>query len=149
MYKHILVPIDGSKLSFKAVKEAATLARGLKADVTALFVIAPYAPAVPGDGQMPYSSAAAVRRYREHAEKLASKALDKVEKAIASPEVRCEKLFVTNDQPWAGIIGAANDRKCDVIVMASHGRGGLAGLLLGSETTKVLAHSKKPVLVCR
>lgn len=149
MYKHILVPTDGSALSLKAAKEAAGLAKRLKANVTALFVIPPYSPPVVGDGQMPYNTGIAVQRYKEAAEKQASKALDKVEKAVARSQVRCEKMFVTNDQPWAGIIGVARERKCDVIVMASHGRGGLAGLLLGSETTKVLAHSKKPVLVCR
>jgi nucleotide-binding universal stress UspA family protein len=149
MYKHILVPTDGSPLSLKAAKEAAGLAKSLKARVTALFVIPPYSPPVVGDGQMPYSSGLAMRRYKEASEKNAAKALDKVEKAVARSQVRCEKAFVTNDAPWAGIIGAAKARKCDLIVMASHGRGGLAGLILGSETTKVLAHSRKPVLVCR
>ena len=69
--------------------------------------------------------------------------------AAVGSGVSCDKVFVTHDLPWAGIIKAARDRKCDVIVMGSRGRGGLAGLLLGSETTKVLSHSKTPVLVCR
>ena len=149
MYKHILVPTDGSKLSLKAAKEAAGLARSMKAKVTALFVVPPYMPPVMGDGYLPHNNDAAMRRYREAAAKLAGTALDKVEKVLAKSKVRCARLSLTNDQPWAGIITAAKDRKCDVIVMASHGRGGLAGLLLGSETTRVLAHSKKPVLVCR
>ena len=148
MYKHILVPTDGSPLSLKAAREAAALARAVKARVTALYVIAPYMPPVMGDGYIPPTNGTMARRYREAAEKTAGKALDKVEKA-AGARVRCEKVFVTNDQPWAGIIRAARDRKCDVIVMGSRGRGGLAGLLLGSETTKVLSHSKTPVLVCR
>ena len=69
--------------------------------------------------------------------------------AFGAEKVRCETLFVTNDQPWNAIVRTARSKKCDLIVMASHGRRGLAGLLLGSETTKVLTHSKTPVLVCR
>jgi len=63
--------------------------------------------------------------------------------------VPCKTIWVTKDQAWEGIIHTARSRKCDLIVMASHGRRGLTGLLLGSETTKVLTHSKIPVLVCR
>ena len=63
--------------------------------------------------------------------------------------VKCEVLQVTGDEPWKAIISAASRNKCDLVVMASHGRRGLAGLLIGSETTKVLTHSKVPVLVCR
>ena len=63
--------------------------------------------------------------------------------------VPCETEMITDSEPWQGIIDAARSKKCDLIVMASHGRRGLAGLLLGSETTKVLTHSKTPVLVCR
>ena len=149
MYKHILVPTDGSKLSLKAAKEAAGLAKSMKAKVTALFVIPPYMSPVMGDGYLPPTNEASLRRYREATEKLADKALDKVEKAFAGSKISFQRLFVTDDQPWAGIVAAARNRKCDLIVMASHGRGGLAGLLLGSETTRVLAHSKQPVLVCR
>jgi nucleotide-binding universal stress UspA family protein len=149
MYKHILVPTDGSKLSLKAAKEAAALAKSLKARITALYVIAPYTPAVMGDGYIPRATDAALQRFRKASEKVATKALDQVAAAAAKARIRCDKLFVTDDQPWAGIIKAARDTKCDVIVMASHGRRGLAGLLLGSETHKVLTHSKMPVLVCR
>jgi nucleotide-binding universal stress UspA family protein len=148
MYKHILIPTDGSALSLKAAKEAAKLAGAGKAKVTALYVVAPYMPPVMGDGYIPASTGDLARRYREAAEKTAAKALDKLA-AAAGAKMRCEKVVVINDQPWAGIIKAAKARKCDVIVMASRGRGGFAGLFLGSETTKVLSHSKTPVLVCR
>ena len=149
MYKHILVPTDGSKLSLKAAKEAAMLAKNLKAKITALYVIAPYVTRVVGDGFIPRTSEASILRYKQETEKAAAKALAPVGTAAAKAKVRCEKVFVTNDQPWAGIIEAARARKCDVIVMGSRGRGALAGALLGSETTQVLSHSKKPVLVCR
>ena len=148
MYKHILIPTDGSALSLKAAREAGKLAGAGKAKVTALYVVAPYMPPVMGDGYIPPPDGEMARRYRESAAKVASKALDKLATA-AGAKMRCEKVVVVNDQPWAGIIKAARDRKCDVIVMGSRGRGGLAGLFLGSETTKVLSHSKTPVLVCR
>ena len=148
MYKHILVPIDGSKLALKAAKEAAALAKNLKARITALYVIAPFMPRA-SDGYISPFNGALARRYKEATQKVAAQALEKVGKAAAGVKVRCDQVAVTNDQPWAGIVKAARDRKCDVIVMGSHGRGGLASLLLGSETQKVLAHSKTPVLVCR
>jgi len=70
-------------------------------------------------------------------------------KEVACAGVRCKTLFLTDLQPWRGILRAARREKCDAIAMASHGRGGLRGLLLGSETTRVLAHSRLPVLVTR
>ena len=149
MYKHILVPTDGSTLSLKAAKHAAALAKSMKAKITALYVIAPFMRQSMGDGYIPRSTGAMILRYKEVTEKNAAGALRMVAKAAAGAGVRCDAVFVTNDQPWAAIIKAARGRKCDVIVMASHGRGGLAGILLGSETTKVLTHSKTPVLVCR
>ena len=149
MYKHILVPTDGSTLSLKAVKHAAALAKSMKAKVTALYVIAPYMPPVMGDAYIPSLHGALAGRFKAASEKAAAKALDHVAGAMAAAKVRCDPVVATNDQPWAGIIKAARGRKCDVIVMASHGRGGLAGILLGSETTTVLTHSKTPVLVCR
>jgi nucleotide-binding universal stress UspA family protein len=75
--------------------------------------------------------------------------LGKVRRLADAAKVPFSALAVTNDQPWESIVGTAKKRKCDVIVMASHGRRGIAGLLLGSETTKVLTHSRTPVLVCR
>jgi len=148
MYKHILIPTDGSAVSLKAAREAAKLARAGKSKVTALYVMAPYMPQVIGDGYISPSNGSMARRYREKSEKVAGKALDKIATASGVKE-RCNKVIVTNDQPWAGIIKAARDNKCDVIVMGSRGRGSVAGLLLGSETTQVLSHSKTPVLVCR
>lgn len=149
MYKHILVPTDGSALSLKAAKQAAKLAKNLKARITALYVIAPFPADVVGEGYVLPRSAAAERLYRLATEKIAGQALKKVQAAAAGAKVRCEAVFVTDDAPWSGIIKAARGRKCDVIVMGSRGRGGLAGALLGSETHRVLTHSKTPVLVCR
>lgn len=149
MYKHILVPTDGSKLSLNAAREAAALAKNLKARITALYVIAPFLPSVEGEGFIHRADGLAFRRYKEDTESAATKALGKVGTVAAEAKVPCEQVFVTHDQPWAGIIKAARNRKCDIIVMGSRGRGGLASVLLGSETQKVLSHTKKPVLVCR
>jgi len=145
MYKHILVPTDGSTLSLKAARAAARLASPLKARITAFYVIPPFTPPMTSEGvavRMQYS----IRQYEEGARKLADKALAKV---AAAAGVKCDRATVFDDNPWRAIIKAANSKKCDLIVMASHGRRGLAALLLGSETQKVLTHSKTPVLVCR
>ena len=150
MYKHILVPTDGSPLSLKAAKEAANLARTLKAKLTAVYVMEPYMPPLLNEGStVRYSLGNDQAAYRASAAKIATAALKKVQKAAAASKVACETISMTDSQPWEGIIKTAKDQKCDVIVMASHGRGVIAGALLGSETNKVLSHSKTPVLVCR
>jgi nucleotide-binding universal stress UspA family protein len=148
-YKHILVPTDGSKLSLKAAREATALARSLKAKITAVYVIPPWMPAASDESSLMYNSAHGQSAYRKATETEAGKALAKVAAAAAAAKVSCEMLSVTDGQAWEGIIKTARAKKCDLIIMASHGRGGLAGLLLGSETQKVLSHSKTPVLVCR
>jgi len=93
--------------------------------------------------------ALAPQDYRKMMEKQAAKVLSAVEREAAAAGVSCKTLSITDPQPWQGVLRAARKQKCDAIVMASHGRGGLGGLLLGSETTRVLAHSKLPVLVIR
>jgi nucleotide-binding universal stress UspA family protein len=146
MYKHILVPTDGSALSLKAARAAAKLAAKLKAKVTALYVMAPYAVGSTSE-DIVYRAAYSLREYEKQMASIADKALAGV--ASALNRTPCEKISRTHVHPWEAIIDAAKSRKCDLIVMASHGRRGLAGLLLGSETQKVLTHSKTPVLVCR
>jgi nucleotide-binding universal stress UspA family protein len=148
MYKHILVPTDGSQLSLKAAKAAAKLASETGAKITTVYVIAPYSPPSGGESivfRMAYDMNAYDKAMRE----VAGKALDKAASYAEGANVPAEKVVVSDRQPWQGIIQAAKARKCDLIAMASHGRRGLAGLLLGSETNKVLTHSKTPVLVWR
>ena len=147
MYKRILVPTDGSKLSLKAAKAAALLAKRLKARITALYVIEPFLPSSNGESALLRRHTATQKMYEDAMAEHAAKALAKV--AAAAGKARCETLTLTDFHPWEAIIKAARAKKCDLIVMASHGRRGLAGLLLGSETHKVLTHSKIPVLVCR
>lgn len=148
MYKHILVATDGSKLAAKAVKSGVRLAKSIGARVTGVYVIPPYVPPMYGEAAI-YVPEVTPKRYKELSEKEAKKALALVEIEAQTARVPCTVTYPVADQAWQGVIRTAQSKKCDLIVMASHGRGGLAGLILGSETTKVLAHSKIPVLVCR
>lgn len=148
MYKHILVPTDGSRLSTKAIRTAARLAKNFGAKLTGVFVVPPYVPPVYGEAVI-YVPEVSPKRYKEITGREAKKALAAVEVEAQTAGVECKTLSATADQAWQGIIRTARARGCDLIVMASHGRRGLSGLLLGSETTKVLTHSKTPVLVCR
>jgi nucleotide-binding universal stress UspA family protein len=150
MYRHLLIPTDGSKLSAKAVKTGLTLAKKLGAKVTVIHAIPPYtAPYY--EGMMVYVPPSALdpKEYKRNTEKQARAILENVISKARVLGVDCGHTFVTDAQPWNAILKYARANKCDAIVMASHGRRGLAGFLLGSETTKVLTHSKIPVLVCR
>ena len=149
MFKRILVPVDASALSMKAVRYAARLARGSGARLLALHAIPRFTLPVFGDGIVPYPELYSPTEYRKSTERYARKLLAKAEAAAKKERVRFAGAFVTDDEPWRAIIKAARRERCDVIVMASHGRRGLAAIVLGSETVKVLTHSKVPVLVCR
>jgi nucleotide-binding universal stress UspA family protein len=148
MYKHIFVSTDGSDFSARAIRTAVALAGATNAKLTGVYVIEPYAASAYGDGVMygPVRSPKTFKRITEHE---SSAALAEVERAARAGGVRCETMAITADSPWAGIIVAAKSKGADLIVMASHGRRGLSGIVLGSETMKVLTHSKIPVLVCR
>lgn len=147
MYRHILIPTDGSRLSKKAIDQGVALAKVLGARVTGLFAAPPPTPLVYDD-----FVAVGYMSTDEHAKligRVARKYLAVVEAAAARAQVSCRTVQVTNDFPAEAILAAARKGKCDLIVMASHGRRGVAEVLLGSETHKVLTHSKIPVLVCR
>ncbi len=148
MYKHILVATDGSKLSLRAVKAAAALASCADARLSALYVMPQYSQPTYGEGAA-FGLAISPKRFRENAEMEAAEAMVGVAKAADAAEISCSALKSTDPQPWNAIIQTARKRKCDLIVMASHGRRGLSGFLLGSETQKVLTHTKVPVLVVR
>ena len=148
MYQHILVPTDGSKLSQKAIRTAVRLAGAVGARVTGVYVVPPYSPPMYGDGII-YGQFISPGRYRESVKREGKKSLAVVEVEAQTASVESGETMLAANSPWEGIIRTAKAKKCDLIVMASHGRRGLTGLLLGSETTKVLTHSKIPVLVCR
>ena len=148
MFKHILLPVDGSRLALKGAKAGIRLAKALRARVTAVCVIPPFMPIAYGDAAV-YVPALSPQEYRKATEKGARKALAAVEGEAKKARVRCKSRFLTAAQVYDGILRTARGARCDAIALASHGRGGLAGVLLGSETTRVLAHSKVPVLVLR
>ena len=149
MYRNILVPTDGSTLATKGVKAGVKLANALGARVTGVYVIAPYTPPMYGEAALYVAPGLAPQDYQRVTEKSAKKALAVVDIEAGTAGVNCTTRFVTAPQPWEGILKVARADKCDAIAMASHGRSGIGGLLLGSETSRVLAHSKIPVLVCR
>lgn len=149
MYKHILLPTDGSSFAAKGIREGVRLARALGAKITGVYVAPPFVPPVYSEAGIRYSGAFSAGEYRKVTEKLAKKALGPIERAARAAGVRCRTRLVTDPQPWRGILRAAADGRCHAIVIGSHGRGAVGGLLLGSETNRVLAHSKLPVLVVR
>ena len=148
MYKHILVPTDGSARSAQAARAAARLAAKVGARITAVYVKEPVRyPAGPQTSMI--LSSYGIDRYNEALGKAADRALAGVKRAATAAKVKAEGIAVNAPTPWRGIVDTAQGRKCDLIVMASHGRRGLDALLVGSETQKVLTHSKTPVLVYR
>jgi nucleotide-binding universal stress UspA family protein len=147
MYKHILIPTDGSPLSRKAIREGLKLAKAIGAKVTFFNSPAEYEILVYGEYFPP--DLITQEEYEERATRNAEKILSAAQKEADAQGVDCSILHQPSRAPWEAIIAAAKKRRCDLIFMASHGRRGLAGMLLGSETTKVLTHSKIPVLVYR
>ncbi len=145
MFKHILIPTDGSDLSRKAVLYGAQLAKEAGAKVTALTISEPYRVA----SLDAVLIAIGEDEYEEESRRMSEKALDQVKMAAEAAGVPCETIREIHDQPYRAIIDAAHALSCDLIVMASHGRRGISALLLGSETVKVLTHSTIPVLVYR
>jgi nucleotide-binding universal stress UspA family protein len=147
MFKNILVPTDGSKLSSKSVKEAIELAKQTKAKVTALHVY-------PKFSGSPYGTFGPAEDILEEAHKNQARAegdsmFAGIQKLTDAAGVQLESVLVESNDVWKQIIGTAKKKKCDLICMASHGRRGISGVLLGSETHKVLTHSELPVLVLR
>ena len=148
MFKNILVPTDGGTLSKKAAAAAIKLAKEQKASITAVFATPPFAP-VMYDGMVPPPELISSAAHKQAMAKLATRTLGSIEKLCKSARVKFEGVHVENDAPYEAIVSVARRKRCDLILMASHGRRGLASLVLGSETQKVLTHSKVPVLVYR
>jgi nucleotide-binding universal stress UspA family protein len=145
VYTSILIATDGSELADLAVDHGIAFARDGGRKVIVLTVTEPFAifavsPAMVEDTPVTY--AARVARH-------ASEVLGRAEAAARAAGVACETLQVEHDRPYQAIIDTAAKKGCDLIVMASHGRRGMAAVVLGSETVKVLTHSKIPVLVYR
>jgi nucleotide-binding universal stress UspA family protein len=144
MFKHILVPTDGSALSQKAIDGAIDLAQSVGARITAYACLPqyPYSPFSEAMIEPPAD-------FLDRSEREAHQYLRNIEEAARCVGVACESKTSVHPSPYLGIIEAAQAGGCDVIFMASHGRRGLGSLLIGSETQRVLTHTKIPVIVYR
>ena len=147
MFKRILVPTDGSQLSQDTARRAVSFAKEAGASITAFYAKPEYPVTYYGEGALIDSTTP--EQFAELAEQQAQQIIGFVDNLCQEAGVVCNKLTLTCDVPYEAIIEAATQSGCDLIFMASHGRRGFSGLLLGSETNKVLTHSKVPVLVYR
>jgi nucleotide-binding universal stress UspA family protein len=147
MYQRILVATDGSSLSKKAVNSAIALAALTEAELIALKVVPRY-PVSYFEGSLPLP-AKEIAKVEEQWSESAQAMVDAVQKAALSKGVKTRAITVKSDIVSDAIIAAAKKYKCDLIVMASHGRRGIKRVLLGSETQQVLTHTQTPVLVLR
>lgn len=147
MFRRILVPTDGSELSTQSVKAAISLAKESGAAIVALNVQPVYRP--PVVAEVPVADVYSQEEYEAGALQVANKVLADAAAVASAASVVCKSVAQLDSSPYEAIIRVARDEGCDLIFMASHGRRGMAGLLLGSETQKVLTHCKIPVLVYR
>lgn len=146
MFKHILIPTDGSKLSEAALHAGLQLAKEQGSEVTVLYVMPDYSALMySGEGMVAYNPS----ELRKDAERMADKVLQGVQDIAKADGVDCKTARTMNFSVHQAIIQQAKDSQCDLICMASHGRKGIAGILLGSETQRVLVNSSVPVLVHR
>jgi len=145
MYKNILLPTDGSELAGKAVQDGLRLAKTLGAKATVLTVAKPFRVFTLEMGMVQDTSAEYKQRVQQQTAKILTAAADQAK----ATGVACETVQVEHEHPYQAIVDTAKSKGCDLVVMASHGRRGIAALVLGSETVKVLTHSKIPVLVHR
>lgn len=147
MHKRILVPTDGSRLSRRAIEYAAKLAKSCGAKLTFLNVQSTLPMAYPLEWPAGYQLS---RSHLTEAARLASgRVLEEAIKLAEEADVSSEGVAVFDKPPHEAIISVAKKKRCDLIVMAAHGRRGIKGLILGSETQKVLTHCKTPLLVHR
>ncbi|MGZ8295154.1 MAG: universal stress protein [Telluria sp.] len=145
MFKHIMLPTDGSEASDSAIQAAVRLARDMGARVTAIHVVPPFHTFTYRAEMLEDTE----EQYDKESDARARKLLATVEQQAQECGVQYETVVVRSDDVYKAIIDTASARNCDLIAMASHGRRGVRGLLLGSDTQKVLTHSQLPVLVYR
>lgn len=147
MFKHILVPTDGSPLSEGTVARAVSFAKDAGARITFFYAQPDFPMPIYGEGAL--IDPTTPEQFAKSAEEEARKILGKAKTVADSEGVAADTDTIVNEVPYEAVIDAAKRHGCDLIFMASHGRRGIAGLLLGSETQKVLTHSNIPVLVYR
>jgi nucleotide-binding universal stress UspA family protein len=147
MFKHILIPTDGSGVAAKAIRAGVELAKEMGARVTGFYAVEPRPVHLDSAG---YGvEKALLKEFDRRSHEFAERCVGEIESAAKAAGVPFDRMVVKSVRPDQAIIEAAKTRKCDAIFMASHGHRGLVGLVLGSVTNKVLAHSKIPVLVFR
>lgn len=145
MYKHLLAATDGSELAMKGVDQALGLARALGARITIATVTEPWTTVAYGEMPLGFP----VEEYEKNAAENAERVLVGARAAATKAGVACETVHIKDQFPAEGLIDAAKQCGCDLIVMASHGRRGLSRLMLGSQAHRVVTLSTVPVLICR
>ena len=145
MYKSILIPTDGSDLAEKAVRDGISLSKAIGAKITVLTVTIPFHIFTTD----PKTIEDTRPQYNERMKKHAATILESAANSAKASGVACDTIHVEHEHPYRAIIDTAASKGCDLIDMASHGRHGVSAMLIGSETLKVLTHSKIPVLVHR
>lgn len=146
MFRNILIPTDGSEQSQRAIRMGVDLAKLHGARVTGIHVIPDYHLLIAYEGAF---DPVTEERIEEEAKSRAESYLSFIRSVAAEAGVSCSTVCETSDHPYEAILRTADTNECDLILMTSHGRKGLAAVLLGSETRKVLTHAKVPVLVVR
>jgi nucleotide-binding universal stress UspA family protein len=150
MYRHILIPTDGSELAEHAVTNGLSLAKSLGAKVTVIIVEDPFDRLIVPESRAAQRQALdELAKYKEQVKEHNASVLGRAADAAKQAGVPCDTMQVSNTRPYEAIIAAATEKGCDLIAMSSHGRGGLSAVVLGSVTNKVLTHTKIPVLVYR
>ena len=145
MFQHILIPTDGSDLSNLAVKSGVQFAKETHARITGLTVTRPFNYF----GMETMHMSDSIEKYNSDCDTQAQRNLSTLKEEADKAGVVCELVHRSNEHPYEEIVKTAQDKHCDVIFLASHGRRGVGALILGSETQKVLTHTKIPVLVYR
>jgi len=148
MYHHILIATDGSDLANKAVAQGVALAKDLKIPVSMVTVTEPWS-AFDLAHMARMGNQNPIGQYEEFATNAANNILDKAAEVAKAQGVEYDTIHVRDQHPAEGIVAAAKQKGCDLIVMASHGRRGIDRLLLGSKANEVLTHSKVPALIVR
>jgi nucleotide-binding universal stress UspA family protein len=147
MFKHIMIPTDGSELSDKAIDAGVAFAQEVNARVTGFTAVPEYK--VPSEIELMSRHGVSLEQYERQARVQAETALQKIADRARAAGVAYDAEFVQSDIPHEAIVRAALQRGCDLIFMASHGRRGISALIHGSQTQGVLTHSTIPTLVYR
>jgi nucleotide-binding universal stress UspA family protein len=147
VYKHILIPTDGSELAERAVAAGIAFAKSVNARITAFTALEEYR--VPGEAELIARHGKSLAQHAAEAKQKAEAILGPVRERAAAAGVACDTCHALSDRPYEAIVQAADKQGCDLIFMASHGRRGIRALVYGSQAQGVLTHSKIPTLVYR